>query len=52
MPFNHRPLSYLPRSSRLTEHQLHFCVEDGIRTIEWDGREIARGAKRHSEPDQ
>jgi hypothetical protein len=43
MPFNHRPFSYLPECSTFTEHTLHFCVEEGVRTVEWDDREIARG---------
>jgi hypothetical protein len=52
MPFNHRPFSYLPESSTFTGHRLHFCVGDGVRTVEWDGREIAQGNKPVMWPDQ
>jgi hypothetical protein len=52
MPFNHWPFSYLPESSTFTEHTLHFCVGDGVRTVEWDDREIARGAKPFISPDR
>ena len=51
MPFNHRPFSYLPERSNLAHHSLHFCVGDGVRAVEWDGREIARGAKPYIPPD-
>jgi hypothetical protein len=51
MPFNHRPFSYLPETSRFTEHGLHFCVADSVRTVEWNGREIARGRRTFTPPD-
>jgi hypothetical protein len=52
MPFNHRPFSLLPEGSTFTEHALHF-VGDEVRTVEWDGRKIARGrAKPFILPDQ
>lgn len=35
-----------PGNLRLVgSHSLHFCVGGGVRTVEWDGREIARGRK-------
>jgi len=49
--FNHRPFSYLPEV-RHSPNTLHFCVGDGVRTVEWDDREIARGAKPFISPDQ
>jgi hypothetical protein len=48
MPFNHRPL---PASWSLTDHTLHFCVADGRRTVEWDGREVARGTRPFAPPE-
>ena len=51
MPFNHRPMSYLPQSWKVTNHSLHFCVADGRRTVEWDGREVARGTRTFALPD-
>ncbi len=26
-------------------HTLHFCTAEGVRTVEWDGKEIGRGRK-------
>lgn len=51
MPFNRRPFSYLAEDSTSTELALHFCVGVGVRTVEWDGREIARGVKMNSLPE-
>ena len=51
MPLNHRPMSYLPESWNVTEHRLHFCVADGKRTVEWDGREVARGSRTFGSSD-
>jgi hypothetical protein len=54
MPGNlHLPLSRLPIESNAA---LHFCTasgEDGtpVRTIEWNGREIARGSRFFDPPD-
>jgi hypothetical protein len=52
MPFNHRPVSYLPESWTITDHTLHFCVAEGRRTVEWDGQEVARGARPFTPPDE
>jgi hypothetical protein len=51
MPFNHRLFSHLPESFRVTSHSLHFCVADSVRTFEWDGREIVRGAQPFTTPE-
>lgn len=52
MPFNHRPISYLPESWKVADHRLHFCVADGRRTVEWDGREVARGTRPPGFPEE
>ena len=49
----HLPLSWLPVESNPS---LHFCVATGndgttVRTVEWDGREIARGRRSFVPPD-
>jgi hypothetical protein len=50
MPFNHRPFSDLPKGTSLST-ALHFCVCDGVRTVEWDGQEIAEGSSPFVSPD-
>ena len=27
------------------KHDLHFCSQDGLRTVEWDGRVVALGRR-------
>ena len=51
MPFNHRPIGYVPESWTIADHRLYVCGADGMRTVEWDGPEIAGGSRTFVPPD-